>query len=44
MEEYLRRPKIPKSRGEFERHLTYLFSFVKTNEKHVMLKYFVENK
>ena len=42
LEEYFQRPNIPKSREEFERHLTYLFSIVKTNEKHVMLKYFVE--
>lgn len=42
LEEYLKRPNIPKSREQFECSLKPLFSIVKTNEKHVMLKYFVE--
>ncbi|MGD2246680.1 MAG: methyltransferase domain-containing protein [Candidatus Aminicenantes bacterium] len=44
LEEYLQRPNIPKSREQFEHTLKPLFSIVKTNEKHVMLKYFVEKK
>jgi hypothetical protein len=44
LEEYLQRPNIPKSREEFEGHLTSSFSIVKTNVKHVMLKYIVEKK
>ncbi len=43
LEEYLQRPNIPKSREQFELALKSLFSIVKTNEKHVMLKYFVKN-
>lgn len=42
LEEYLQRPNIPKSREQFESFLNPLFSIIKTNEKHVMLKYFVE--
>ena len=42
LEEYLGRPNIPKSRERFESHLTRYFSIVGTNEKHVMLKYFVK--
>jgi len=44
LEEYLERPNIPKSREQFELSLRPLFSIVKTNEKHVMLKYFVEKR
>lgn len=43
LEEYLQRPNIPKTREQFELALKPLFSIVKTNEKHVMLKYFVKN-
>jgi len=44
LEEYLKRPNIPKSRRQFERLLESLFSIVKTNDKHVMLKYFVRKR
>jgi len=44
LEEYLGRPNIPKSRDQFERHLTPLFTIVNTKDTHVMLKYFVEKK
>jgi ubiquinone/menaquinone biosynthesis C-methylase UbiE len=44
LEEYLERPNIPKSKKHFENLLKSLFSIVKTNEKYVMLKYFVEKR
>ncbi|MFC2158463.1 class I SAM-dependent methyltransferase [Acidobacteriota bacterium] len=44
LEEYLGRPNIPKSQKIFENHITRYYSIVDTNEKHVMLKYFVEKK
>ncbi|MCJ7582708.1 MAG: class I SAM-dependent methyltransferase [Candidatus Aminicenantes bacterium] len=44
LEEYLQRPNIPKPREKFEHYLKPLFSIVKTNDKHVMLKYFVEKR
>jgi len=44
LEEHLQRPNIPKSREQFESFLNPLFSIIKINEKHVMLKYFVEKK
>jgi ubiquinone/menaquinone biosynthesis C-methylase UbiE len=44
LEEYLQRPNIPKSRKKFESYLKPLFSIAKTNEKHVMLKYFARKK
>ena len=44
LEEYLQRPNIPKSREEFECCLTPFFSIIKTDAKHVMLKYFVQKK
>ena len=44
LEEYLNRPNIPKPREEFEAALIPLFSILKTNDRHVMLKYFVERR
>lgn len=42
LEEYLGRPNIPKSIDPFEQSLESLFSIVKKDKKHVMLKYFVK--
>lgn len=44
LEKYLGRPNIPKPLDKFEIHLENLFNIVKTNNKHVMSKYFVTNK
>jgi ubiquinone/menaquinone biosynthesis C-methylase UbiE len=44
LEEYLHRPNIPKSIEIFEHYLKSFFSIVKTNDKHVMLKYFLRKQ
>ena len=44
LEEYLGRPNIAKSRTEFEAILTPLFTTVKVDNSHVMMKYFVKTK
>jgi ubiquinone/menaquinone biosynthesis C-methylase UbiE len=41
LEEYFKRPNIPKLRTVFESILTPLFSIEQTDDTHVMLKYFV---
>jgi ubiquinone/menaquinone biosynthesis C-methylase UbiE len=44
LEEYLKRPNIPKSREDFEKILKPLFSIDKIDDSKVMLKYFVHNR
>ena len=44
LEEYLKRPNIPKSREQFEQYLTPLFFLAKNIDTNVMLKYFVEKR
>ena len=44
LEEYLRRPNVPKSRQDFEKLLKPLFSIDNVDDSKVMLKYFVRNK
>jgi SAM-dependent methyltransferase len=44
LETYLKRPNIPKSRGDFERILKPLFLTEKVDDSKVMLKYFVRNR
>ncbi len=44
LEKYLNRPNIPKSRKQFESSLKRLFSIARTDEKHIMLKYFLKKR
>ena len=44
LEKYLDRPNIPKSREQFESSLEHLFSIDRTDEKHIMLKYFIKKR
>ncbi len=44
LEEYLKRPNVPKSREDFEKILRPLFLIDKVDDSKVMLKYFVRNR